>query len=233
MSTGKKTFISNGILSDLVVLACKTDPHADPPHRGISLLLVERDTPGFSRGKKLKKVGMRSQDTAELIFDNARVPVTHLLGEEGKGFYYLMDKLQQERIISTLRAQVMAEEMLRITLAYVKERKVFGQALSKFQNTQFKLAEMATQVQLGRTFLDDLIVRHMRGENVVTEVSMAKWWITEMARRMAPECMQLHGGYGYIEEYKIARLYRDIAANPIFAGTSEVMKMIIAKNMGM
>src|SRR5690606_25553242 len=139
----------------------------------------------------------------------------------------------QERIISVLRAQVMAEEMLNITLDYVKNREAFGKPISKFQNTQFKLAEIATEVQLGRTFIDDLILKHMRGEDVVTEVSMAKWWISDMARKIAPECMQLHGGYGYMEEYKIGRIYRDIAENLIFVGVNVRMKVIISKNMEM
>ncbi|WP_249593891.1 acyl-CoA dehydrogenase family protein [Peribacillus frigoritolerans] len=230
---GQKTFISNGIHADLIVLACKTDPKANPAHKGISLLLIEDGTPGFSRGRKLEKVGMHSQDTAELIFEDVRVPASNLLGAEGKGFYYLMNKLQRERIFSTLRSQVMAEEMLNVTLAYVKERQVFGQPLSKFQNTQFTLAEIATQVQLGRTLLDEVIKNYMNGQDIVSEVSMAKWWISDMARKIAPMCMQLHGGYGFMEEYKIARMYRDIAANPIFAGSNEIMKVIIAKNMGL
>ncbi|MCU6598972.1 acyl-CoA dehydrogenase family protein [Peribacillus frigoritolerans] len=230
---GQKTFISNGIHADLIVLACKTDTKANPAHKGISLLLIEDGTPGFSRGRKLEKVGMHSQDTAELIFEDVRVPAANLLGEEGKGFYYLMNKLQRERIFSTVRSQVMAEEMLSVTLAYVKERQVFGQPLSKFQNTQFTLAEIATQVQLGRSLLDEVIKNYMNGQDVVSEVSMAKWWISDMARKIAPMCMQLHGGYGYMEEYKIARMYRDIAANPIFAGSNEIMKVIIAKNMGL
>ncbi|MFA1710123.1 acyl-CoA dehydrogenase family protein [Peribacillus frigoritolerans] len=230
---GQKTFITNGIHADLIIVACKTDPNANPAHKGISLLLVESDTPGFSRGRKLNKVGMHSQDTAELIFEDARVPVANLLGEEGKGFSYMMNKLQRERIISTLRSQVMAEEMLSITLAYVKERRAFGQSISKFQNTQFTLAEIATQVQLGRSLLDEVITKYMQGHDVSSEGSMAKWWISDMARKIAPQCMQLHGGYGYMEEYKIARMYRDIAANPIFAGSNEIMKVIIAKNMGM
>lgn len=230
---GEKTFITNGIHADLVIVAVKTDPKANPPHRGVSLLLVERDTPGFSRGKKLKKVGLRSQDTAELIFEDAKVPFSALLGEEGKGFYYLMHKLQQERILAALGALVAAEDMLELTIQYVKQRQAFGRAISTFQNTQFEIAEMATDVQLARTFVDDLIVRHMQGQDVVTQVSMAKWWITDMARRMAPRCMQLHGGYGFTEEYKIGRRYRDIAVSPIFAGSNEIMKVIIAKNLGL
>ena len=230
---GQKTFITNGIHADLIIVACKTNLEANPPHKGISLLLVEKDTIGFSRGKKLQKVGMYAQDTAELIFEDVKVPVSNLLGQEGEGFKYLMSKLQQERIMAAFGAQIAAEEMLRMTIQYVKERQAFGKPISKFQNTQFKIAEMATEVQLGRTFLDELIMKHQRGENIVTEVSMAKWWITDMARRMSPECMQLHGGYGYMEEYPIARKYRDIAISPIFAGTNEIMKVIISKNLGL
>lgn len=230
---GQKTFITNGILSDLIIVACKTDPQASPPHKGVSLFLVERDTPGFSRGRKLDKVGMHSQDTAELIFEDVKVPATNLLGEEGQGFKYLMAKLQQERILAAIGGQVAAEDMLELTLQYVKEREAFGKPISKFQNTQFTLAEIATEVQVGRTFIDQLVVRHQNGEDIVTEVSMAKWWITDMARRISSQCMQLHGGYGYMEEYKVARRYRDIAVFPIFAGTNEIMKVIIAKRMGL
>lgn len=230
---GEKTFITNGIHADLVVVVCKTDPVAVPAHKGISLLVVERDTPGFSRGKKLDKVGLRSQDTAELVFDDARVPAHNLLGEEGKGFYYLMDKLQQERLIVAVAAQVAAEEMLKLTMEYVQNRKAFGKPVSSFQNTRFKIAEMATQIEIGRTFLDDLIVNHMEGRDVVTQVSMAKWWLTDMAKQVAAECMQLHGGYGYMEEYEIARRYRDIPVAAIYAGTTEIMKTIIAKNLGL
>ncbi|MFJ8259298.1 acyl-CoA dehydrogenase family protein [Peribacillus asahii] len=230
---GQKTFITNGILSDLIIVACKTDPQASPSHKGVSLFLVERDTPGFSRGRKLDKVGMHSQDTAELIFEDVKVPAANLLGEEGQGFKYLMAKLQQERILAAIGGQVAAEDMLELTLQYVKEREAFGKPISKFQNTQFTLAEIATEVQVGRTFIDQLVVRHQNGEDIVTEVSMAKWWITDMARRISSQCMQLHGGYGYMEEYKVARRYRDIAVFPIFAGTNEIMKVIIAKRMGL
>jgi acyl-CoA dehydrogenase len=230
---GQKTFITNGIHADLIIVACKTDPKASPPHKGVSLLLVDRDTPGFSRGRKLDKVGMHSQDTAELIFDQARVPASNLLGEEGKGFPYLMTKLQQERLCCAINAQVAAEDMLQMTVSYVKERRAFGKSISQFQNTQFTISEMATEIQLGRTFIDDLIAKHIRGEDIVTQVSMAKWWVTDMAKRTAGECMQLHGGYGYMEEYKIARRYRDIPITSIFAGTNEVMKIIISKNLGL
>ncbi|MBO8156323.1 MAG: acyl-CoA dehydrogenase family protein [Bacillaceae bacterium] len=228
---GQKTFITNGVHADLIIVVAKTNPDATPPHKGISLLAVEVDTPGFERGRKLEKIGLHSQDTAELFFDDARVPADNLIGEEGKGFYYLMEKLQQERLVVAIGAQVAAEEMLNMTIDYVKERKAFGKEIARFQNTQFKIAEMATEIKIGRSFLDDVIHRHMDGEDIVTEVSMAKWWITDMARRTATECMQLHGGYGYMEEYPIARRYRDIPVASIYAGTNEIMKNIIAKNI--
>lgn len=230
---GEKTFISNGISANLIVVACKTDPNAIPAHKGVSLFLVEGDTPGFSRGRKLKKMGQHSQDTAELIFEDVMIPEGNLLGEEGKGFYYLMHKLQQERIMAALGAQVAAEEMLQLTIEYVKGREAFGTKISKFQNTQFKLAEIATQVQIGRTFIDDLISKHMNEEDIVTEVSMAKWWVTDMARRISADCLQLHGGYGYMDEYRISRFYRDVAVGPIYAGSNEIMKVIIAKKLGL
>jgi acyl-CoA dehydrogenase len=230
---GQKTFITNGIHADLIVVACKTDTKAVPKHKGVSLLVVERDAPGFSRGRKLNKVGLHSQDTAELIFEDCRVPKENLLGEEGKGFIYLMEKLQQERLVVAIAAQTAAEEMLRMTIEYVKSREAFGKQISKFQNTQFKIAEMATDIEMGRAFLDQLIAEHIAGENIVTKVSMAKWKLTDTARRIASECMQLHGGYGYMEEYEIARRYRDIPVASIYAGTNEIMKTIIAKNLGL
>lgn len=230
---GEKIFITNGIHADLIILACKTAPHAVPANKGISLLLVERDTPGFSRGRKLEKIGLHAQDTAELVFEDCRVPVGNLLGEEGQGFSYMMEKLQQERLVVALSSQVAAEEMLKMTVDYVKTREAFGQSISKFQHTQFKIAEMATEIAIGRSFIDQLVAEHMADENIVTEVSMGKWWHTEMAKRVAAQCLQLHGGYGYMEEYKIARRYRDIPVMAIYAGTNEVMKMIIARNLGL
>ena len=230
---GQKTFITNGIQADLIIVACKTDPNVVPKHKGVSLIIVERDTPGFSRGRKLKKLGLHCQDTAELIFEDCRVPKENLLGEEGKGFTYLMEKLQQERLVVAICAQAASEDMLADTIEYVKSREAFGKSVSQFQNTQFKIAEMATEIKMGRAFLDQLIANHMAGENVVTEVSMAKWRLTETARKISTECMQLHGGYGYMEEYKIARRYRDIPVASIYAGTNEIMKKIIAKNLGL
>ena len=228
---GEKTFITNGINADYVVVVCKTDSHAQPAYKGISLIVVETGTSGFKRGKKLDKIGMHSADTGELIFEDAKVPVENLLGEEGKGFYYLMNKLQQERLIVAIEVQIEAEEMLKLTTNYVKERKAFGSRIADFQNTQFKLAEMATEIDIGRTYVNSLTRKHIAGEEIVKEVSMAKWWISEMAKRVASECLQLHGGYGYMEEYEIARRYRDIPVAAIYAGTTEIMKGIIAKQL--
>jgi acyl-CoA dehydrogenase len=230
---GEKTFITNGYTADLVVVVCKTNPQADPPHKGVSLFVVEADTPGFTKGKKLDKVGQHANDTCELIFEDVRVPADNLLGEEGKGFYYLMDKLQQERLMVGIQSIAATEIMLGLTVEYVKQRKAFGRSISQFQNTQFKLAEMNTEFQIGRAFVDRLIEDHVSGKDVVTEVSMAKWWTTDLAKKVAGECMQLHGGYGYMEEYEIARRYRDVAVSSIYAGTNEIMKVIIAKNMGL
>lgn len=230
---GQKTFISNGMNAGLFFVAVKTDPKANPARKGISILLVDADTPGFSRGRQLKKLGQHSTDAVELVFENARVPVTNLLGEEGNGFYYLMDRLQQERLLIAASALVVAEEMLKSTMTYVKERHAFGKPISSFQNTQFEIAEMATELSLVQTFIDDLANKHMQGVNIITEISMAKWFSTEMARRMSARCLQLYGGYGFMEEYPIARRYRDVAVMPIYGGTTEIMKNIIAKNLGL
>ncbi|MGG1674352.1 acyl-CoA dehydrogenase family protein [Neobacillus sp. NRS-1170] len=230
---GQKTFITNGINADLFFVVVKTDPKAIPARKGVSIIMVDGDTPGFSRGRKLKKLGQHSQDTCELIFEDARVPVANLLGVEGGGFYILMNKLQQERIIVANNAYALAVEMLKSTISYVKERQAFGKPICSFQNTQFEIAEMATELSLARSFLNDLAIQHMEGEEITTQASMAKWWVTDMARRMSSRCLQLHGGYGYMEEYDIARRYRDVAVMPIYAGTNEIMKNIIAKNLGL
>lgn len=230
---GEKTFITNGHMADLVVVVCKTDPKAKPAHKGISLVVVEAGTPGFTKGKKLRKVGQHASDTSELIFEDVRVPASNLLGEEGKGFYYLMEKLQQERLLVAMQSMAATEKMLELTVDYVKQRQAFGKQISQFQNTKFKLAEMKTECQIGRTFVDRLIEDHVAGKDAVTEVSMAKWWTTDLAKKVASECMQLHGGYGYMEEYEIARRFRDTAVSSIYAGSNEIMKVIIAKNMGL
>jgi acyl-CoA dehydrogenase len=194
---------------------------------------VEDGTPGFVKGKKLEKIGMKSQDTAEIFFEDCRVPTANLLGEEGGGFKYLMEKLQQERLVSAWGSQIMAEMALEYTVEFTKSRVAFGRPLSRFQHISFKLAEMATEVELGRTFLEALTLDHLEGKDIVKKVSMAKYWVAEMANRIAQQGVQLHGGYGYMEEYPIARLFRDVRVQTIFAGTSEIMKLIISRIMGL
>ncbi len=230
---GQKTFITNAILADLVVVACKTNPQAVPASKGISLIVVEAGTPGFAKGRKLDKLGLRSQDTAELYFDNCRVPAGNLLGQEGMGFAYLMEKLQQERLVSVIGSQGLAERILADALEYSKTRQAFGRPIGKFQANSFKLAEMAAEVEIGKTFLESLIAEHYRGQEIVTRVSMAKLWIAEMANRVAYNCLQLYGGYGFMEEYPIARHFRDVRVHTIYAGTSEIMKLIIARKLGL
>ncbi|MEJ5300676.1 MAG: acyl-CoA dehydrogenase family protein [Thermodesulforhabdaceae bacterium] len=229
---GQKTFISNGIHADLMVVACRTGSK-DSGARGISLIVVERDAEGFSRGRRLKKMGLHGQDTAELIFEDCRVPAENLLGEENKGFYYMMEHLQQERLLACIMAQAMAEAMFDMTLTYARERTAFGRPIGTFQHNAFKLVDMATEIAVGRAFLEKLIMRHMKGQDVVVDVSMGKTWLSEMANRIAYQCVQLHGGYGYMEEYPIARFYRDVRVIPIFAGTNEIMRLIVAKRLGL
>ncbi len=230
---GAKTFISNGILCDLCIVAAKTDDAGDDPHRAISLFLVEASTPGFIKAKKLKKMGMASQDTAELAFEDCRVPKENLLGEEGAGFFMLMKKLQQERLVVALMAQAAAEQVLKDTVAYTLERKAFGRPIAKFQNTQFKLVECATKIEVGRAFLDKLTREHVSGKYLVKECSMAKLWQTEMAQEVVDTCLQFFGGYGYMLEYPVARAFMDARVQRIYAGTNEIMKIIIAKQMGL
>ena len=225
---GQKTFISNGINCDLVIVAAK-DPRESNSHAAVDLFLVEAGTPGFEKGKKLKKIGWRSQDTAELFFADCRIPKENRLGPKGTGFKNLMINLQQERLICTIGAQTAAEFMLEETILYCKQREVFGKKLSQLQNTQFVLAEMAAEVTVGRTFVDKMILEHWKKNSVTVEVSMAKLWITEMAWRVADRCLQLFGGYGYCEEYPIARAWRDIRVTRILAGSNEIMKQIIAR----
>lgn len=230
---GAKTFISNGILCDLCIVVAKTDSDPANAHRGISLLVVEADTPGFIKGKKLSKMGMASQDTAELFFEDCRVPAANRLGPEGGGFMALMNKLQQERLCVAIAAQAGAERVLADTIAYVKERQAFGRPISKFQNTRFKLAECAAKVEVGRAFIDKVIAEHMAGKYLVRECSIAKLWQTEMLGEVVDTCLQFFGGYGYMLEYPIARAYMDARVQRIYAGTNEIMKIIIAKQMGL
>jgi acyl-CoA dehydrogenase len=230
---GQKTFISNGHLCDFVIVAAKTDPHAKPEHTGVSLLIVEAGTPGFQKGRLLKKIGLKAQDTAELYFEDCRVPARNLLGEEGKGFYYLMQKLQQERLVVGIGCQAAAEAALAYTLEYCRERKAFGKPIGSFQNSQFKLAEMATEIEIGRHFLDRLLTDHVAGKQVLKETCMSKWWHSDMLKRVTDECLQLHGGYGYMEEYEISKAFLDARVQSIFAGTNEIMKVVIAKQLGL
>jgi acyl-CoA dehydrogenase len=230
---GHKTFISNGHLGDLVVVAAKTDPRADPPHAGVSLLVVEADTPGFHRGRLLKKVGLKAQDTAELHFEDCRVPARNLLGQEGAGFYYLMQKLQQERLLVAIGCQAAAEAVLESTIDYTRERTAFGRPIAKFQNTQFRLAEMATEIEIGRHFLDRLLTDHVAGKDVLKETCMSKWWHSDLLKRVTDQCVQFFGGYGYMLEYPISKAFLDARVQSIFAGTNEIMKVVIAKQMGL
>ncbi len=228
---GSKTFISNGVLADLVIVAARTDSQGGT--KGISLFVVEDGTPGFAKGKQIPKVGLHAQDTAELFFEDCRVPAANLLGGEGNGFKYLMQKLQQERIMVSLVAQASAERCLELTLDYVKNRVLFGKPLSQFQNTQFTLAEIASEIQVGRSFMDQLVVQHIAQKNVVNEVSMAKYWVCEMENRVASRCLQLFGGYGFCKEYEISRMWTDARIQTIYAGTSEVMKLVISRGLGL
>jgi acyl-CoA dehydrogenase len=230
---GAKTFISIGQLAGLFIVVAKTDPTANPPHKGISLLLVEAETPGCVRGRKLEKLGLAAQDTSEIFFEDCRVPRANLLGQEGQGFKMLMEKLQQERLCIGVSAVASCRRALDDTVAYVKQRHAFGQPIAAFQNTQFTLAELATQVEIGQAFVDKLTLAHIRGDDVVSEVSMAKWWTTDLQKRLTGECLQLHGGYGFMLEYPIAMDYADAAVQSIYAGSNEIMKVIIAKRMGL
>jgi len=228
---GQKTFITNGYVADQVVVAAKTD--TSKGSRGISLFYVEDGTPGFVKARKLEKMGWHAQDTAELFFEDCRIPASYLIGKEGEGFKYMMEKLQQERLEVSIKCQANAEEAFKEALKYSKEREAFDRPIGHFQNTAFKLAEMATDIQLGRTFLDNLILKHINGENIVQEISMAKYWLGEMVNRVAYQAVQIHGGYGYMEEYRICRIYKDVRSLSIFAGTSEIMKLIISRNLGL
>ncbi|UJW28131.1 acyl-CoA dehydrogenase family protein [Saccharothrix sp. AJ9571] len=226
---GAKTFITNGFHADLVVVACKTDPEAGA--QGVSLIAVETDTPGFRRGRVLDKVGLKGQDTAELFFDDVRVPASNLLGEEGQGFIQLMQQLPQERLIIAVTAVAGMEAAIDQTIAYTKDRTAFGRPVYNFQNTKFKLAEAATEAAVSRAFLDQCIERHLKGELDVQGAAMAKLWTTERVNKVVDDCLQLFGGYGYMTEYPIARAWADIRISRIFGGTSEIMKEIISRTL--
>jgi alkylation response protein AidB-like acyl-CoA dehydrogenase len=228
---GSKTFISNGILADLVIVVAKTDPAAG--HKGISLLVVERGMTGFERGRNLDKIGLKAQDTAELFFDDVVVPKENLLGEEGSGFVSLMVNLPQERLSIAMIAAAACEHVLDLSLAYAKEREAFGKPIGKFQHNRFLIAEMATEAHIARVFVDDCVRRHNAGQLDAKLASMAKWWTTELQTKLVDRAVQLHGGYGYMMEYPVARAFVDSRIQTIYGGTTEVQKEIIGRSLGL
>jgi alkylation response protein AidB-like acyl-CoA dehydrogenase len=228
---GAKTFITNGINSDVVIVAVKTDPSLR--HKGMSLLVLERDMPGFERGRNLDKLGMHSQDTAELFFTDVAVPIENRLGDEGQGFTYLVSNLAQERLSIGMVGVAAARAALDATVEYVKDRKAFGQPIASFQNTRFVLAEVKTEVEVAQAFVDKCVMALNAGQLTVEEAAQAKWWCTEMQKRVIDRCLQLFGGYGYMMEYPIARMYADARITTIYGGTTEIMKEIIGRSMGL
>lgn len=227
--SGSKTFISNGLISDLMIVVCKTDPAAGA--KGISLIVVETNRPGFRRGRKLDKIGRRAQDTAEIFFDDVRVPVSNRLGEEGKGFSYLMAELTQERLVAAVQAAAMLEASLEHTIQYVKDRKAFGQTVWDFQNTRFKLADIQAQAVAVRLLVDHYLGEHLRRRLTLEESAIAKLFSTESLGKALDEMVQLHGGYGYMTEYPVARAFADARVLRIFGGASEVMRELISRKM--
>jgi alkylation response protein AidB-like acyl-CoA dehydrogenase len=229
---GSKTFITNGINADLVIVVARTDPDA-PGSKGISLLVVERDMPGFTRGRNLEKVGLKAQDTAELFFDDVRVPAENLLGTENRGFFHLMENLPQERLSIAVGAVASAETVLAHTREYVTGRTAFGKPVASFQNTRFVLAELHTETTVARVFVDECIRQLDTGELTAVDASMAKYWTTELQNKVADRCLQLHGGYGYMDEYPVSKAWRDSRVQSIYGGTNEIMKEIIGRSMGL
>lgn len=228
---GAKTFITNGINADLVITAVRTD--RGERHRGLSLLVVERGTRGFERGRNLEKIGTHAQDTAELFFDDARVPAENLLGNEGEGFAYLVSNLPQERLSIAVAGVAAAAAALDWTVAYVRERKAFGAPIGSFQNTRFELAEMRTEVDVGQAYVDRCVEALNAGELTAEDAAGAKWWCTELQGRVVDRCLQLHGGYGYMLEYPIARAYADARVTRIYGGSNEIMKEIVGRSMNL
>jgi alkylation response protein AidB-like acyl-CoA dehydrogenase len=227
---GSKTFITNGINADLVIVVAQTDPEAGA--RGFSLLVVERGMPGFERGRNLDKVGMKAQDTAELFFDNVRVPARNLLGTEGMGFVHLMDCLPQERLSIAVVAVAAARKVLDLTVDYCKERKAFGKPIGSFQHSRFVLAELETEVCIAEQYLDRCIAEHNARRFEVKDAAMAKWWTTELQKKVVDSCVQLHGGYGYMLEYPVAKAFIDSRVQTIYGGTTEIMKEIVGRSLG-
>jgi acyl-CoA dehydrogenase len=228
---GSKTFITNGQHADLVIVVAKTDPSLGA--KGISLVVVEAPTPGFARGRNLKKLGLKAADTSELFFEDCRVPLTNLLGtEQGRGFGQLMNQLPQERLTIAQSAVVSMERALSITLDYVTNRKAFGSRILDFQNTRFRLAECKTEAFVARTFVDQCVVRHLAGDLDAATASMAKYWCTQKQCEIVDECLQFHGGAGYMDEYEISRMYADARVQKIYGGTNEIMKELIGRTLG-
>jgi alkylation response protein AidB-like acyl-CoA dehydrogenase len=228
---GSKIFITNGWHADLVIVVAKTTPAGGA--KGTSLFLIEAGTPGFAKGKRLKKVGMKAQDTAELFFDNVRVPATALLGNENQGFIYLMQELPWERLQIAISAAASAQSIIEQTIKYVQERKVFGTTVASFQNTRFTLAEMQTEVQIAQVFVDKCTEMLMAGKLDTATASMAKYWCSDLQCKVIDECLQLHGGYGYMWEYPVARAWADARVQRIYGGTNEIMKEVITRSMGL
>ena len=226
---GSKTFITNGQMADVVIVVAKTDPSKGA--KGTSLILVERERSGFTRGRNLDKVGLKAQDTSELFFDNVHLPPSNILGEEGKGFQYLMQELPQERLMIGIQAVAAMEGALQWTIDYTRERKAFGQAIGEFQNTRFKLAEIKTEVEIARVFTDRCLELHLQGRLDVVTAAMNKWWTSEAQCRIIDECVQLFGGYGFMWDYPIARAYADARVQKIYGGTNEIMKELIARSL--
>ena len=227
---GQKTFITNGINADLVVLAVKTDP--SQRHKGMSIIIMERGLAGFERGRNLDKIGLHAQDTAELFFSDVHVPAGNLLGNEGEGFAMLVANLPQERLSIAIAGIAAARAAIDWTLAYVKERQAFGQSVGSFQNSRFVLAEAETEVTIGQAFIDQCVLALNEGRLTAEEAAMAKWWSTELQKRTIDRCLQFHGGYGYMAEYPIAQAYLDARVTTIYGGTTEIMKEIIGRSMG-
>ena len=227
---GQKTFITNGLLHDLVIVVVKTVREAK--HEGLSLLVVERGTEGYEKPVKMRKVGMHAQDTAELFFNDAQVPAENLLGEEGQGFFYLVQNLPQERLTIAAGSIAGAWRCLEITVDYCQQRHAFGRPIGKFQNSRFKLAEMKTEIEIGQVFVNRCVMLLNRDELTPEHASMAKWWCSDLLKRVVDQCVQLHGGYGYMLEYPIAKAFLDSRAQTIFGGTNEIMKEIIGRSMG-
>jgi alkylation response protein AidB-like acyl-CoA dehydrogenase len=227
---GTKTFISNGILADLIIVVARTEPEAG--HRGMSLLVVEDGMPGFERGRKLDKIGNRAQDTAELFFRDVRVPAANLLGEEGRGFYYLMRNLPAERLGIAVYAIAHADRAFEVTRQYARDREAFGRPIGEFQVNRFALAEIKTRLDVAHAYLDRCVLAAAAGELSAEEAAGAKWWCTELQWQIVDRCLQLHGGYGYVNEYEIARLWRDARVQRLYGGTTEIMKEIVGRSLG-